>query len=56
MTEFLNFCDADKSFEIIHIMVTSKVVDFNLKSDKRSFFIIHFDGLKKYILNNFYKQ
>ena len=56
MAEFLNFCDADKTFVIIHIMVTSKVVDFNLKSEKRNFLIIHYDGLKEYILNHYYKR
>lgn len=51
--EFLNFCDADESYKIIHIMVTSKVVDLNIKSTTRSFLIVHYEGLEKYILKNF---
>lgn len=53
MEEFLNFCDADDNYNIVHIMVTSKVVDLNIQSETRHFLIIHYEGLEYFILNNF---
>lgn len=52
--DFLDFCNADENYKIIRIMVTSKVVDLNIKSTTRSFLIIHYQGLKKYLLKNFF--
>lgn len=54
--QFLKFCNADRTFNIIHIMVTSKVVDSNITSNTRRFAIIHYDGFKKYILKNYYNS
>lgn len=54
--EFLNFCRADESYKIIHIMVTSKVVSLNIESVNRNFLIIHYEGLEKYILNTFFNK
>lgn len=51
--EFLHFCGANDSYKIIHIMVTSKIVDLNIKSNSRKFLIIHYAGLEKYLLQNF---
>ena len=53
MEEFLNFCDADDNYNIVHIMVTSKAVDLNIQSETRHFLIIHYEGLEYFILNNF---
>lgn len=54
LKEFLSFCEADESYNIVHIMVTSKIVDLNIESIKRRFLIVHYEGLEKYILNRFY--
>lgn len=54
LKEFLNFCDADGTYSIIRIMVTSKVVDLNIKAETRQFFIVHYGGLEKFVLKNFY--
>ena len=54
LKEFLSFCEADENYNIVHIMVTSKIVDLNIESIKRRFLIVHYEGLEKYILNRFY--
>lgn len=54
MQEFLSFCNADNSYTVIHIMVTSKIVDLNIETNTRKFIIIHYEGLEKYILNKYY--
>lgn len=54
MQDFLNFCNADTNYKIIHLMVVSKVVDLNSESLERKFIIVHYDGLEKYILEKFY--
>lgn len=54
MQDFLNFCNADINYKIIHLMVVSKVVDLNSESLERKFIIVHYDGLEKYILEKFY--
>ena len=47
LDEFINFCDATNDYKIIRLMITSKITDFNIKSHKREFLIIHFDGIEK---------
>lgn len=54
MQDFLNFCNADINYKIILLMVVSKVVDLNSESLERKFIIVHYDGLEKYILEQFY--
>ncbi len=53
---FLTFCKADESYKIVHIMVTSKLLDLNVESDTRKFLIIHYDGLEQYILKKIIKK
>lgn len=47
MDKFLNFCKANKKYKIIHLMVMSKVTEFDSNSNKRDFSIIHFGGFEK---------
>lgn len=54
MNDFLSFCNANNKYNIIHIMVTSKIVDLNIESNERQFLIIHYEGLEKYILSKYY--
>lgn len=54
MQDFLDFCNADINYKIIHLMVVSKVVDLNCESSERKFIIVHYEGLEKYILEKFY--
>lgn len=54
MNDFLSFCNANNKYNIIYIMVTSKIVDLNIESNERQFLIIHYEGLEKYILSKYY--
>lgn len=54
--DFTTFCKADTSYTIEHIMVTSKIMELNIESPDRNFKIIHFDGLKNYLIKSYYSK
>ena len=56
MNDFLQFCEANKKYRVVRIMVVSKVVDIEIKSFDRDFLIIHYDGLREFIRNNYYNS
>lgn len=56
LDDFITFCEADTSYIIEHIMVTSKAMELNIESPNRIFKIIHFAGLKNYLINSYYSK
>lgn len=52
--EFLNFCKADNTYKIEHFFITSKLIFINSKSNNRSFTILNYKQLQKYLLDNYY--
>lgn len=51
--DFFKYCEADNSYKIIRIMVTSKIMDLDTTSSEREFVVIDYKKLNEFIKRDF---